>query len=120
MIDKYAHCVRCEKNMLETQFVDGKIQPRLSPDYREAQYLLDDGTKMRVALCIQCKAGLTVEDEPEIMDCVYNGWVEETKALKWGKEKREKYLKEYKKRKIICRSEDLADDVLKKKLKKEK
>ena len=114
--DKYGHCCLCHKNMLIEEAVGGKIIKRFLPDYDETQYLLDNGSKMRVAICKPCKETLTEKDEPKIMDCVIKGWqVEVDNINTWAKEKKEAYMSVYSQRKIICKSDDVPQDILDKK-----
>ena len=119
--DNHGHCVVCHEDMHYTQVIDGKPQERLGPLYAETEYMLDDGSKMRVAICSICKDKLKDDDEEKkrIMDCVFKGWKHELEAYsKWDKKKKDNYLKEYSKKKIVTRSERIDDDVLQKRLKK--
>ena len=119
--DKYGHCVVCHEDMLYTQIIDGKPEQRLGPLYEETEYLLDDGSVMRIAICKECKATLKDDEEERIriMDCVFKGWEHELrKNDKWSEQKKKNYLKEYSKRKIVMRSEKVEPDILNKRLKK--
>jgi len=99
--DKYGYCVKCHKSMITTKVINLEVKTIFTPDRDEIEFILDDNTKMRVAICKTCKAQVTNKDYKDIMRSVHKGWEEETKNLKhWTKEKRDKYLKEYKKRKI--------------------
>jgi len=119
--DKFGHCVMCHKNMLIEQAIDGKIQNRFTPEYQETEFLLDDGSRMRVAICETCKNELKVEDEPKIMECVKLGWEVEVEGIKtWTAEKKSNYLKKYSKKNIICNSERMPKDILEKKFKEHK
>jgi uncharacterized CHY-type Zn-finger protein len=119
--DKYGHCVKCHKNMLIEQSIDGKVQQRFTTDYSETEYLLDDGSKMRVAICVDCKKELTDKDIPKIMDCVKKGWEVEVKELKhWSEERKKSYLNTYLKKEIVTHSENIPDDTLELKLKEYK
>ena len=119
--DKYGHCVMCHKNMLIEQSIDGRVQQRFTTDYSETEYLLDDGSKMRVAICIDCKKDLTDKDIPKIMDCVKKGWEVEVKDLKhWSEERKKAHLDKYFKREIVAHSENIPDDTLALKLKEYK
>jgi len=119
--DKHGHCVVCHEDMLYTQIIDEKPQKRLSPLFSETEYMLDDGSKMRVAICLDCKANLKDDDEEKkrVMDCVFKGWRHEIRKYShWDQDKKEDYLRKYSKRKIVTRSEKIDSDVLHKKLKK--
>jgi len=119
--DKHGHCVVCHEDMLYTQVIDGEPQRRLGPLYDETEYMIDDGSKMRVAICRDCKGTLKDDDEEKkrIMDCVFKGWKHELKGYNsWSEEKKKEHLKVYSKKKIVTRSERIDDDVLQKRLKK--
>jgi len=102
MIDRYGHCVTCGKNMLIEQVIDGKSEERLSAEYEEVQYLLDDGSRMRVAICRKCKSEGKHDDTKKVMQTVVNGWkkevddlVADNKKPDWTKERGEKHMKKY-------------------------
>jgi len=119
--DRHGHCVVCHEDMFYMQIIDSKPQQRLSTLYSEMEYLLDDGSKMRVAICRDCKANLKDDDEEKgrIMDCVFKGWKHEVdKYSHWDKDKKKDYFEKYSKKKIVTRSENTDEDVLQKKLKK--
>ena len=113
--DRYGHCVVCHKNMIYEQVIGQKVTKRFSVDYSETEYLLDDGSKMRVAICKPCKEKLTEADAPMIMECVKSGWVEEVKTLPWAEHKKKAYLDRYSKREIVCLSQGIEPDILEKK-----
>ena len=99
--DKYGHCCLCHKDMLIDQVIDGRVQKRFTADYTEKEYLLDDGTKMRVALCIDC-AETADDNTKKIMQSVVRGWEEEVNEFKhWDKEKKDNYLRRYSTLKIV-------------------
>ena len=115
--DKYGHCCVCHKDMLIEQVIDGKVQKRFTPNYAETEYLLSDGSRMRVAVCEQCKARLSEKDDVKIMECVKKGWIVELDNLKhWTEERKAKHLNRYLKLEIICPSENVPQDSLEKKL----
>lgn len=116
--DKYGHCVVCHSNMLIEEVIDGKLQKRFTPDYSETEYLLNDGSRMRVAICLACKDKITDKDSEGIMNCVIRGWENEVADFKhWSDERKKNYLDKFSKKKIVCRSEHVPDDVLDNKLK---
>ena len=67
-----AKCVNCGKSLQTTQFIDGEIRSRLTPDYAETQYTLSDGSKMRVAMCKKCVSGKV--DTKTVMSNVEHEW----------------------------------------------
>ena len=111
--DKYGYCVLCHRNLRYEQVINDKVMMRFDTDYDETEYLLDDGSKMRVAICKPCKAGLTDEHNTKVMDSVKAGWVEEVKTLPWSEEKKQNYIDTYSQREIVCVSDNVPDDVLK-------
>lgn len=115
--DKFGHCVKCHKNMLIMEVIDGKEQQRFLPDYVEAEFMLNDGSKMRVAMCERCKSNLTDNDNEYIMECVIKGWELEVRGFPhWNEDKKKNYLDRYGKLEIVASSENIGVDVLKRKL----
>lgn len=104
--DLYGHCVICHKNMIIEQAIDGKIQKRYTPDYTEREFILNDGSIMRVAMCL--KDAESDIDSKNIMKCVINGWERETAEMvksplfpHWTEEKKNIYMEEYSKKEIV-------------------
>ena len=124
--DTYGHCVLCHTNMIYEQVIDSKVQQRFHTDYGEITYLLDDGSNMRVAVCKKCQAIMEddIEEKGYIMDCVKEGWKAETRKLvedknktDWDEKRRKKYLDRYNKLNIVIKSDNVAKDVLNRRLK---
>jgi hypothetical protein len=125
--DKFGHCVVCHQNMLIEQVVDGKVIKRFTADYDETQFLLNTGSRMRVAICKKCKEGLTEDDNERIMKCVLRGWDVETDELvkdkkkpNWTKEKKDAYMYRQAQLEIVTNSDGMPVDIMEKKLKKYK
>jgi hypothetical protein len=110
--DSFGHCVVCHKNMAFKQVIGMKETYRFSPDYCEGEYLLSDISKMKVALCKQCKENLTSDDYVKIMDCVVRGWQQELDRSNWSEEKKKTYMDRYSKLVILCDAEDKSKDYL--------
>ena len=110
--DKYGHCSLCHTNLIIEEVIDGKVQLRFTVDKDETEYLLDDGSRMRVCICKPCKAKLTDKDSPKIMASVIKGWEMEVAQLDWAKEKKEQYLNEYSKKKIVFKTEGQSKDLI--------
>ena len=89
-----------------------KEQYRFSPDYCEGEYLLSDFSRMKVALCKQCKAVITPEQYTTVMDCVIRGWKQELDRSSWSEEKKKEYMDKYSQLKIICDSENRPNDYI--------
>lgn len=124
--DLFGHCIICHRNMLEDKMIDGVMVQVLNGDYRETEYLLDTGSKMRVAMCVQCKTKLTdtAEEMSSIIKTVIKGWeietddlVSDNKKSLWTKQHKEAHMKEYRKRKIDSRIEGLSSGTIKSKVK---
>ena len=105
--DMPGYCVKCHKQIAD---FDGSLpngNPRitkLSGDFNEATFLLDDGSSMKVAICTDCKNALKPEDAGTIMESVIKGWDHEIKnSLKWEKKDRDSYMKKYGGREIVSR-----------------
>lgn len=114
--DIYGHCVVCHKNMLIEQVIDQRVQRRFTPDYSETEFLLDDGSRMRVAICKLCKVEELNHDK--IMECVIEGWKREVKEIiAWSDEKKEEHIEVYSQKKILVKSENVPDDMIEKKFK---
>ena len=114
--DCFGHCCLCHKNMLVEEVIGGKVQMRFLPDYDETEYLLDDGSKMRVALCKPCKSQLSEKHHDKVMGSIIKGWRVEVDNLKhWDKAKKDAYMEIYSQKQIVCKSENVPVDVLDKK-----
>lgn len=119
--DKYGHCVKCHRYLMVEKIIDQKIQLVNTPEYDEEEYLLDNGSRMRVATCKKCKAEITTDDESDIMKCVIKGWKIESDYLPhWTDKQRKDYMDEYGKRKIVCKAKGKDNDHLEKALKEYK
>lgn len=115
--DKFGHCVLCHKNMVVEKVIDGKVQLGFTSDHMEEEFLLDDGSRMRVCMCKECNSKYDHKDYDKIMQCVNAGWEKEMEERNWEDNRKENYRKKYNKLKIITSSLGKPDDVLKKELK---
>lgn len=118
--DVFGHCVLCHKNLLITQVVDGKELQRFKPNHGEVEYLLDDSTKMRVCMCKDCQEGMQHTDKERaiIMNCVIDGWKHEVETYShWEQDKKDSYIKEYSKKRMVTHTKNKADDLLEEELK---
>jgi len=77
-MDKTGHCVNCGVNMITEQVIDGKLQKRLMSNYTEHYYNLSDGSKIRVAMCRDCKGNLDNVSVEKVMDNIHEGWGKQT------------------------------------------
>jgi len=125
--DKYGHCALCHKDLRITQMTsDGAVEV-FTPEHGEINFLLNDGSTMRVCICKPCQAVGVEDKQEEIMDSVYKGWYMETMYLvedksksEWTEEKRLDYLSRYSEKEIVCVSDNVPVDRLEQKLKKYK
>jgi hypothetical protein len=93
-----AKCRNCGKLLQTTQYVDRQIVTRLTPDYRETQYVMSDGSKMRVAVCQECLKGEVKDDK--IIKTVKKDW-DKALELKYGKKEATEMAKAYADVKIV-------------------
>ncbi len=106
--DLKGFCVWCHKNMIYEEVIDGRVQQRYAPDYTEKEFILDDGSRMRVAMCMADATAVKTKDHKKIMDCVIKGWDKETDDLvkderfpHWTPEHKAKHMEQYSKKKIM-------------------
>ena len=114
--DKFGFCVFCHRNMTIEQVIDGKVQIRFIPEYIEEQFLLDDGSRMRVAMCVTCKENYTKQDHNKIMQSVIDGWEKELEVSKWTEEKKQDYRDRYYKLNLVTKTYKKSEDTLEKEL----
>ena len=121
--DSFGCCVVCHKSMLIEEVIGGKVEKRFTHEYVEGEFLLDDGSKMRVAMCLDCKGKYSGTDKEKsyIMDCVKAGWKKEPPNMKdWSAEKTKAYNEKYDNLNIVSSSEDCSKDALEKRFKEHK
>ncbi len=110
--DKYGHCVSCHRYLMLEKLIDGKIVEVNHPDYGEEEFLLNDGSRMRVAICVKCKDKITKSDETDIMKSVIRGWATEIQYIKhWTDDMRKKYMKVYSKKRILMKSTGVRPEI---------
>ena len=117
--DKFGYCVKCHARLITTKVIEGVEKTVFLPERAETQFLLDDGSKMRVCICIHCKDKLQVGDYKEIMKSVVKGWEKEIENFPhWSTERKIEYIKTYSKKEIVAKSEGLDNYTLEDKMKK--
>jgi hypothetical protein len=108
-------CYSCHKKLIEERVIDGKLQKFLSPERVITQFYLNNGSKMDVALCYECK---NIDlDSPEIQDNIMNniidGWQLEKNILlereMITQEQMESSMKYHKSLNIKFKSEGMND-----------
>lgn len=103
-------CAKCHEEIAEFNGSDingNLVITRFKGNATSATFVLDDKSKMQVALCLRCKDSLQPEDAPIIMDSVIRGWKHEIKFLGWEEPKKVDYIDKYSKLEITDRH-DLA------------
>lgn len=83
-IDRFGHCVCCHRNMITKRVVDGKVIDMFLPDHDHTDFLLNNGSIMKVCMCKSCKEKVDLTSPKVhgyIMEACMKGWELETKML---------------------------------------
>lgn len=113
--DCYGWCSLCHQCLLVTDKNDkGQLIERLSGKAEHMDVNLNDGSKMRVLICADCKSNYSHEKHSsELMTSVIKGWEKECEQLvadetksDWTQEKKEKFMDVYSKKQIILEKEN--------------
>lgn len=114
--DCYGHCIISGLPLYEERVVDGVLKMLPTPKMTHATYLLADGSLMRVCISTDEKKKLqnNKKEYDLIMDKVIKGWKKEVEQLvkdetkpEWTKERSNNYMKEYSKKSISSRIDDI-------------
>jgi hypothetical protein len=84
-IDKFGHCVVCNKNLIRNVVINGKVEGTWHPNKDEAYMKLNQGSLMPVSICKPCKKSVDLTDptvHANIMKAVHNGWLLEIDHMK--------------------------------------
>lgn len=121
-IDKYGHCCVCHRNLIIERVSDGEVIQMFIPDREETEFLLDDGSRMRVCICRSCKMTIDFNEKKicdKIMESVINGWQAEVDTLvadekrpEWDNERAKKHMKVYGEKKILFHSENTEKHIV--------
>lgn len=106
--DKPGHCCKCHQEIAEFGGSDSNGNMtiiRMKGNASETEFVMSDGSKMRVAMCLSCKDTLMPEDAVDIMDSVISGWEHEHKFLPWSNEKKATYMAKYSQLEIMDRND---------------
>lgn len=121
--DLFGHCSCCHNNMLIEQVVGGKVIKRFTADYAEVEYLLNDGSKMRVSVCKPCQEKGIHLDLNRVMTSVVKGWqhevdekVKDEKRPDWNQERADAHMEWYGNLDLVTATEGHDADSLKLKL----
>ena len=63
--------------------------------YTQVEMNLSNGSRMPVAVCVDCKDDVFSADRKAIMDAVRAGWIEEQIRDKWSKERMADYARRF-------------------------
>lgn len=103
--DKYGHCAFCHRFLLIEKIIDGRVELVNHPDFSDEEFLINDGSRIRINICHKCKPGFGKKDYKKLMASVIKGWATEVQYLShWTDEQRSKYIKRYSKKEIIMKS----------------
>lgn len=114
--DKPGFCIVHGEPLFHEKVINNNVKKVPKPCMTTVSMLLNDGSLMRVLMCNKAKSELTgtKEEYDQIMDRVKKGWLVETNKLvkdkdkpNWTKDYQDSYLKEYNKKEIIDRIDDL-------------
>lgn len=121
-IDRFGHCVCCHRNMITKRVVDGKVIDMFLPDHDHTDFLLDNGSIMKVCMCKSCKENVDLTSEKVhryIMEACQKGWELETKQLiadeklpYWTEETAKTYLDHMAQLSIDCHADSLSPVVV--------
>jgi len=123
--DKFGCCIKCHKYLLREVIDRGRVVMAPTPDADSEMLLLNDGSRMRVSMCRECKQGLKDSDLPYLMDAALQGWEWETDQLvedpnnpEWDEVKKKKHMDHQRKLKAITRPSGLSKIEISKRVKK--
>lgn len=101
-IDRFGHCVVCHKNLITKRVVDGKVIEMFMPIHDHTDFMLNNGSTMKVCICKPCKETTDLSDpeiQENIMEACLKGWELETEILvadktlpEWTRDHADEYL----------------------------
>jgi len=90
---EYGICLLCEKDLMVSCKSCGHKKP--GNNYTEVLLDLNNGSKMPIATCLDCKDKIAQADKIDILRAVRDGWTKEHDSMNWSKEKRDHYWKSH-------------------------
>lgn len=85
----YGVCLLCEKDlMVKCVSCDSR---RPSNNYTEVEMKLSNDSRMKIAVCLECKDKIFKEDRKLIMDAIKAGWKAEQVRDGWSQDKKDAY-----------------------------
>ena len=107
MPDTFGHCIRCHRNLILEKVINNEWKKVLAPDYSQVQVELDDGSKMRVVMCLGCQESYEDKHHDNMMKAVILGWQNEIDNNPlWNDDMKKNYMKRYGKLKIKSKVKD--------------
>jgi hypothetical protein len=99
--------------MIEDKMINGRMQTVFTAQRGEVEYILDDGSKMRVAMCIDDIAKLDGTETDYVMGAVKRGWQHELETYSpWSQDQKDKYIEKYGKLEIVIRSDNKSSSAV--------
>lgn len=89
MKSEYGLCILCEKDLMITCPTCNHKKP--GNNYTEVTLDLTNGSKMPIAVCLDCKDKVFHADMKALMAAVRAGWSKEHEKMNWPKENRDRY-----------------------------
>lgn len=121
-IDRFGHCVVCHKNLIVKRVVDNQVVEMFLPIHDHTDFMLNNGSVMKVCICKPCKASAELSNpvvHSNIMEAVNKGWELETKMLvanekevQWTEEYGQSYLNKMRELDIDTHADGLDKQVL--------
>ena len=126
-IDRFGHCCVCHRNMITKRVVDGKVIDMFLPDHDHTDFLLSNGSIMKVCMCKSCKEKVDLTSPKVhgyIMEACMKGWELETKLLiadeklpYWTEESAKVYLDKMAELKIDTHADSVSPVVVQNRVK---
>lgn len=69
-------CYSCNKNLLQEKVIEGKLVKMLHPERRITQFYLNNGSRMDVAVCLDCN-NMDLNNpimQNKVMKNIIDGW----------------------------------------------
>lgn len=86
---EYGICLVCEKQLMHICPTCSAKRP--NDQYAVVEMKLNNGSRMKIAACMDCKDKIYEQNKTEIMNAVKDGWRAEQVRDKWPPEKMQEY-----------------------------
>lgn len=77
-------CYICNKHLLQERSFGGSISEMLHPEHCQTEFVLNNGSRMPVVICITCRDKSDLDTalvQSEIMNNIIDGWQQEQDFL---------------------------------------